>query len=96
MSKVANYGFIILTSVKAQDIKGKGVGIVMFHTIVFSLFSYTIILLAPCNFPMVAVGSHMGNHFNQPLDYILANTVREGSLLSQKHSHIHMALNKHT
>ena len=41
-------------------------------------------MLAPCNFPMVAVGSHRGNHFNQPLDCILANTVREGSLLSQK------------
>ena len=55
----------------------------------------TCILLAPFNFPMVVVGSHRGNHFNQPLYRILVDTVREGSLLSQKHSHIHMALNKH-
>ena len=47
-------------------------------------------VLAPCNFPIVAVGSHMDNHFNQTLDYILADTVREGSLLSQrKETHIY-------
>ena len=37
-------------------------------------------MLAPCNFPMVVIGSHMGNHFKPPLDCILSNTVREGSL----------------
>ena len=40
-------------------------------------------MLAPCSFPLVAVGSHKGNHFKQNLDYILANTVTEGSLLSR-------------
>ena len=46
-------------------------------------------VLAPCNFPIVAVGSHRGNHFNQALDFILADTVRDGSLLSQrKETHI--------
>ena len=52
-------------------------------------------MLAPCNFPMVAVGRHRHDHFNQSLDCILSDIVREGSLLSQKNSHIHMALNKH-
>ena len=52
-------------------------------------------VLSPCNFPMVVVGIHKSNHFNQSLDCILVDTVREGSLLSWKNSHIHMALNKH-
>ena len=39
--------------------------------------------LAPCNFPMVGVGSHRGNHFKPALDCLLAKAVREGSLLSR-------------
>ena len=39
-------------------------------------------MLAPCNFPMVVVGSHRGNHFKLDLDCLLAKAVREGSLLS--------------
>ena len=37
-------------------------------------------MLAPYNFPMVAIGSHRGNHFKPALDCLLANIVREGSL----------------
>ena len=49
--------------------------------------------LAPCNFPMAAVGSHRGNHFKPTLDCILSNIVREGSLLSHsQETHIYVAL----
>ena len=49
-------------------------------------------VLAPCNFPMVAVGIHRGKHFNQPLDCILSNTIGEGSLLSQEQTHIYIRI----
>ena len=42
----------------------------------------TCILLAPCNFPMVVVGSHRGNHFKINLDGLLAKAAKEGPLLS--------------
>ena len=51
-------------------------------------------MLALYNFPIVVIGSHRGTHFNQTLDCILANIVKEGSLFVTKtNSHIHMALN---